>query len=116
MDESLKTLGRAWKAWNGVIRTGSQGSIYYKTAEGFLNHLAAQAEQEDKQKRWVPKFGENYWFADFFLGEARETFLASKSAEDKARIAIGNCFKTEAEALKAAARVKTALLASEGDE
>ena len=109
MDESLKALGRAWGEWKQV--NGGMATIFF-----FLDSLAAQAEQEDKQKRWVPKFGENYWFADFFLGEARETFLASKSAEDKARIAIGNCFKTEAEALKAAARVKTALLASEGDE
>ena len=108
MDESLKTLVRAWGEWKQV--NGRMATMF------FLDSLAAQAEQEDKQKRWVPKFGENYWFADFFLGEARETFLASKSAEDKARIAIGNCFKTEAEALKAAARVKAALLASEGKE
>ena len=108
MDESLKALGRAWGEWKQV--NGGMATMF------FLDSLAAQAEQEDKQKRWVPKFGENYWFADFFLGEARETFLASKSAEDKARIAIGNYFKTEAEALKAADRVRKALLASEEEE
>ena len=115
MDESLKTLGRAWKAWNGVIRTGSQGSIYYKTAEGFLNHLAAQAEQEDKLKRWEPGFGGKFWWIDG-EGQVWDAEYSSDIKPHSRRVQFGNCFKTEAEALKAAARVKAALLASEGKE
>lgn len=60
-------------------------------------------------ERWKPKQGEAYYFFDSALSIESECYEGDY-VWDEGRIAMGNCFKTIAEAAAASEKVKTLLL------
>jgi len=58
-------------------------------------------------ERWKPELGEKYWYIHNY--EHVCSFTHNDSQFDEDRIKVGNCFRTESEAIAARERVKKAL-------
>lgn len=71
---------------------------------GILNHLISEAEKP--KERWRAVEGKPYWYVS---NDGRtETTLECPFENDENRFAIGNYYRTEAEAKAAAERVRKA--------
>lgn len=66
-------------------------------------------DPQPKPGYWVPKFGESYWFVSSLFEVVGESNLGCSF--DMERIDVGNCFRTEEEARKAAEEVRKCLKA-----
>lgn len=115
----MKTY-KVLRAWEGVkvgmvLKSNPRGAIVYEDIEGGYNltrpndvavllHLEFIEEVGAvKKERFVPKHGEKYWYVG---GKGRVDWVYNAhDMDDDELIRIGNCYRTEAEALEARERV-----------
>ena len=68
-----------------------------------------EEKKEIVEYKWKPSLGDEYWFVSSAMSPLRARWVADVDVDDERRYRIGNCFRTEAEALVMAKRIKKVL-------
>jgi len=115
----MKTY-KVLKAWEGVevgeeLKSNHHGVTSYSDSFGgnhftikpheiaILLHLGFIEEVEAVKKKFVPKDGDKYWYVSEFCNV--DWHYNDDDYSDEKYIRLGNCYRTEAEALEARERV-----------
>lgn len=90
LDENGQHIRRKLKEGDYYWGTGSKTFIRYNLGTSELEHFVYYEE------KWKPKENEFYWFYNFLIEKAN--IYKRNTYTDVLNLAVGNCFKTKAEA------------------